>query len=207
MDRPTRVHLLRHGPTEWNQIRRFQGRSDLPLSEQGRAMAEQVALALAGEEWDAVYSSPLKRAMETAKIVVGSRDVEVGQVEGLQEMDLGELEGKTLEDLSESQLAVLAAWREHPSSVEMPGGEGLQAVQARAVESVNPLVAAHRGQKILVVGHAFNLLTYICAAIEIDLDRLRSLFLDPLGLTTLEAHPDRILLRCFNHVPGRWTPT
>ena len=85
----------------------------------------------------------------------------------------------------------------------MPGGEGLSEVQMRVVASMEPILASHRGQNILVVGHAFSLLTYICAAIDLDLDKLRSLFLDPLGLTTLEVHPDRVLLRGFNHVPGK----
>jgi len=206
MERHTRIHLLRHGPTHWNEIRRFQGRSDQPLSEKGVEMAEEVGRTLADLQWDAVFSSPLVRASHTARIVIGARPLEVQEVQGLVEMDLGSLEGRVFEDLADDEKSILDQWREQPSLVKMPGGEALEEVQARVVASMLPIIESHRGQSLLVVGHAFSLLTYICAAIDLDLDKLRSLFLDPLGLTTLEVHPDRVLLRGFNHVPGRQAP-
>jgi len=200
MSEPTRIHLLRHGLTEWNELRRFQGRSNIPLNDKGVAQAERVADALSQVEWDIVFSSPLERAMQTARIVVGNRALDIQQVEGLVEMDLGALEGRMLAELSDDERAVLAQWRVKPSLVSMPGGEGLAEVQERVVESLVPLIEENSSKRILVVGHAFSLLTYICAAIELELDQLRSLFLDPLGLTTLEVHSDRVLLRGFNHV-------
>src|SRR4030042_6202287 len=89
-----RILLIRHGETEWNRIRRFQGRSDLSLNQKGRDQGHALALALKDESVTAIYSSPLARAMETACLIkVFHHSVPLFEEEGLIEMDLGEFEG------------------------------------------------------------------------------------------------------------------
>jgi broad specificity phosphatase PhoE len=90
----TRILLIRHGETNWNRIRRFQGRSDLPLNPTGRDQARALALALKDEPLNAIYSSPLVRAIETVyHIMAFHPSVPVFNEEGLVEMDLGDFEG------------------------------------------------------------------------------------------------------------------
>jgi len=152
------VLLVRHGQTAWNVERRFLGRTDVPLDELGRAQAARLGARLRPLAPLPVYASPLRRARETAETVGPAR-----LVPGLAEMDMGELEGLSGSECLARYPAVLVAWREDPSSTEIPGGETLAQVQARAVPAFRELVAAHRpGEQLLVVTHQLTLATLLC---------------------------------------------
>lgn len=92
---------MRHGSTQWNALRRYQGRSDIPLSDEGRAQAKALAFALRGQHFDAVYASDLQRALETARIIVADRDVDVIADPRMREFDFGQWEGLTWNDIVE----------------------------------------------------------------------------------------------------------
>ena len=91
----TTLLLARHGETEWNRDERFQGHADPPLNETGRAQAQAFAEQLAEEPIDAVYSSDLRRASETAEIVGARLGLQVEQDRGLREIDVGSWQGLT----------------------------------------------------------------------------------------------------------------
>jgi broad specificity phosphatase PhoE len=91
--------LVRHGPTEWNASRRFQGRTDMPLSAQGRAVARAIAETLHSEPFDCIYSSDLARAAESARILAEPRGMEVVLDERLREFDFGSWEGLTWDEI------------------------------------------------------------------------------------------------------------
>lgn len=95
----TRIVLIRHGQTEWNRLERFRGRADLSLNEVGLAQAEATARRIAAA-WpaSAVYSSPLKRAMETAKIIAEALALAVQPLAGLMDIDYGEWQGLSPDD-------------------------------------------------------------------------------------------------------------
>jgi len=119
----TRILLTRHGKTEWNRIRRFQGRSDVPLNQKGREQGHVLALALKDEPIKAIYSSPLSRAMETARLIrVFHSSAPLVEEEGLVEMDLGEFDGMEAGDWAFRYPDLLEAWRSRPASLRMPGG-------------------------------------------------------------------------------------
>ena len=88
-----KLYLIRHGETEWNVKRRFQGRSDIPLNEEGRRLARITAQALAQVPFSRIYTSPLKRAYETAMIIKGMRDIPVIEEPRIIEISFGEYEG------------------------------------------------------------------------------------------------------------------
>jgi alpha-ribazole phosphatase len=94
-----RLTLIRHGPTEWNALRRFQGRTDMPLSAQGRTQARTIADALRSEPFDRIYSSNLSRSLETARMLGDSRGAGVVLDERLQEFDFGRWEGLTWDEI------------------------------------------------------------------------------------------------------------
>ena len=97
-----RLVLVRHGQTAWNQSRRIQGcRSDVELGQTGKEQAERVALSLASRRIDAVYSSPLRRAMDTALAIAQACKLEVQVAPGLKEIDAGELEGLCVDEMGE----------------------------------------------------------------------------------------------------------
>jgi alpha-ribazole phosphatase len=94
-----KLTLIRHGTTTWNALRRFQGQTDVPLSEEGRAQAAAIAAALRSERFDRIYSSDLSRALETARIIAASQDAEVVADRRLREFDFGRWEGLTWEQI------------------------------------------------------------------------------------------------------------
>lgn len=94
-----KLTLIRHGATTWNALRRFQGQTDVPLSEEGRAQAAAIAAALRSESFDRIYSSDLSRALETACIIAAARKTEVVADRRLREFDFGRWEGLTWEQI------------------------------------------------------------------------------------------------------------
>src|SRR5437660_162408 len=96
-----RLILVRHGVTEWNQAGRYQGHQDVPLSHMGREQARRVAERLRAEPITAAYASDMRRAQETASIIVDGREVELQTTPALREMGFGSWEGLTARDVAE----------------------------------------------------------------------------------------------------------
>jgi len=170
-----RILLVRHGETEWNRIRRFQGRSDQPLNETGREQARCLARALKDEPLVAIHSSPLLRAMETAQIVRTFHPmIPILKEEDLVEMDLGDFDGLDALSWAEQHPEFLKAWKEDPSSVSMPGGESLQDVQKRAIGALERITESYSpGSSLLISSHNFVNMTILCYAAKIPLSRFR----------------------------------
>ena len=141
----TTILLARHGETDWNVERRVQGQTDRPLNENGREQARALAGELAGESLDAVYSSDLSRAYETARAVAEPRGLDVTLVPELREKDFGTWEGLTdTEVLARFPAASAGPWGDAESSEE---------VARRVVEALRRIARAHPGQRVLVVSH------------------------------------------------------
>src|SRR5262245_41852100 len=119
----TRIVLLRHGATALSAQDRFSGSSDPPLSDEGRALAEAAARRLAGEPIVAAYSSPMRRAAETAAIVARGPGVGVVADAALREIDHGRWEGLRQEEVKERFGAEHAAWSADPFTFAPEGGE------------------------------------------------------------------------------------
>lgn len=172
-----RIFLVRHGETEWNRIRRFQGRSDLPLNQTGNDQARALALALKDKSFTAIYSSPLIRAMETARHIRAFHPLTpMFEEEGLIEMDLGDFEGIDARRWIKEYPDFRKSWEKDPSALKMPGGEGLQEVQARAMDALQHIVGIYpTDSTLLICSHNFVILTILCHVLEIPLDRFREL--------------------------------
>ena len=183
----TRVCIIRHGETDWNRIRRFQGRSDLPLNSTGRDQARALALALKYEPLNAIYSSPLLRAMETVyHIMAFHPSVPVFNEEGLVEMDLGDFEGLEAQHWAEQYPDFRKTWQKNPASVKMPGGESLHEVQLRAIDTLERITQAYPSEStLLLCCHNFVNLTILCYALEVPLDRFREIRQDTAALNIL----------------------
>lgn len=140
--RPVIVWLARHGETTWNQSRRIQGWSDIPLSNRGREQARTLAFETYGGAFDRVWSSDLGRAVETAEIIPRPPQTDVR----LRELHFGELEGLTWDDLHTSTQEALMEF----DGFSAPGGESVEVMRRRAVAFVDELVPGTH----LVVTHA-----------------------------------------------------
>jgi broad specificity phosphatase PhoE len=147
----TTLLLARHGETDWNRDGRFQGHADPMLNELGRQQAQKLGLELRGEQIDAIWSSDLGRAKQTAFYIASHFGMPVRLSGELREMDVGSWSGLTREEIAERWPAEYAAW--HETGRGWPDGEDFDAMQARVVDAVLGIAAAHPGQQVLVVTH------------------------------------------------------
>jgi probable phosphoglycerate mutase len=147
----TTILLARHGETEWNRDGRFQGWADPPLNATGRAQAVDLSVALMAEELAAVYSSPLRRAYETAEVVGASRGLEPVTVDALREVDVGSWSGLTRAEIEQRFPEQYARWLDYGQGWD--DGETYEAMAKRVVGAVLTLAAAHDGERILAVSH------------------------------------------------------
>lgn len=139
----TTLCLVRHGETDWNLTRRYQGWADIPLNDTGLAQAGRVAEVIAGEEWDAIVSSPLSRAMQTAQAIAAAAGLDaIVEEADLRERGYGHAEGLTL---AERQ----AKW----AGEEWPGLEVYAVMAQRAMAALDRVVERFPGQRVLAVCH------------------------------------------------------
>jgi broad specificity phosphatase PhoE len=150
----TRIILVRHGQTEWNREERFRGRVDVDLNDTGRAQAEACARAIAAR-WKpaAVYSSPRSRAVHTAEAVARRLGLSVHVEPGLDDLDFGEWHGLTEEEARARWPERIEVWLRSPGTVPPPGGESLQALQARGLAALTSLAARHVDATLVAVAH------------------------------------------------------
>lgn len=147
----TTILLARHGETDWNREGRFQGHADPPLNRTGRAQAVDLSAALMAEQLSAVYSSPLRRALETAEVLATSHGLEPVPVDDLREVDVGSWSGLTRAEVEERFPAQFARWLDYGQGWE--DGETYEEMGRRAVDALLLLAAAHDGERVLAVTH------------------------------------------------------
>ena len=142
----TTLLLVRHGETDWNRERRWQGWADPPLNDTGRAQARALAEELGGTPFDAVYASDLRRASETAELLAEPHGVPVVLDPGLREIDVGSWSGLTHEEIT----------ARFPDGVR-PDGETREQHVGRVLAAVERIARAHTGGRVLVVTHGGTL--------------------------------------------------
>ena len=147
----TELLLVRHGETDWNRDRRFQGHADPPLNDAGREQARALADELAGERIDFVYTSDLVRARETAEIVAARLGAEVVVRSELREIDVGEWEGLTWPEIEERHPEGARSWHEHGQG--WTSGETYDQLAERIIAALRQIAEDHPTQSVLVVGH------------------------------------------------------
>jgi len=147
----TVVLLARHGQTDWNRDQRFQGHSDPPLNDTGRAQAIALAEQLRDVPLAAVYSSDLRRAIETATVVAAAKGLPVRSRPELREIDVGEWAGLTVTEIG---ARYPEGMQRHAAGGDgWENGEAHEAMQRRIVAAVSELAAGHPDDTILLVGH------------------------------------------------------
>jgi broad specificity phosphatase PhoE len=147
----TRILLARHGETDWNREGRFQGHADPPLNGTGRAQAVDLSVTLMADELAAVYSSPLRRALETAEVVAAPHGLEPVQLDSLREIDVGSWQGLTRAELEVRFPDQFARWLDYDQGWE--DGESYEELGRRVVTALLELANRHAGQRILAVTH------------------------------------------------------
>ncbi|MDD3628908.1 MAG: histidine phosphatase family protein [Actinomycetota bacterium] len=149
------VFLIRHGNTEYNEKKLFRGRLNIPLNSTGIEQAEKTGKFLKGIKFDLIYSSPLRRAYETAEIIkkYQSNDMEVLKEEGFTDVSFGEWEGKSYDEIQSRYPEFFRQWMEEPYRLVIPGGETLYDAQDRSWETLKKIISEESGQAIAIVTH------------------------------------------------------
>lgn len=172
----TTVFLARHGETVWHEENRYAGVTDIDLTELGRQQAEALGIWAAGSRLDAIYSSTLTRAKETASPAVATTGLALRVDAGFREVDFGEGEGLTIAEMVQAFPAAVEGFRLSPASRAFPGAEtGREAVR-RALPRLAAIARQHESGRVLIVMHSTLLRLLICELIGIDLDRYRTVF-------------------------------
>ncbi len=167
----TRILLARHGQSEWNAAGRWQGQADPPLTELGRAQAAALAQSLATEPLDAIVSSDLVRAFETARIIGDARGLPVEADARLREIDCGEWSGLTTDEIRERYPE---GWtRQEAGGDGWVQGETHAAMGERIVGEVSRIAAAHPGEALLLVLHGGLIRALLAEALGMPLSEYR----------------------------------
>ena len=168
---PTTIVLVRHGETDWNRDSRFQGRADPPLNDTGRAQARVLATALSTESFAVAYTSPLRRAVETAAILAGALQVDAVPDGSLMEVDVGSWSGLTRTEVEARFPEGFARWLEYGHGWD--DGETYDELGTRVVAGLADIAARHPDDVVLAVTHGGPIRSALAAAERVSFDEAR----------------------------------
>ncbi|GAA3684783.1 bifunctional RNase H/acid phosphatase [Lentzea roselyniae] len=187
---PTRLILLRHGQTRLSVERRYSGRGDHPLTELGLEQAAKAAERLSKVDGiAAIISSPLQRAVQTAQALGQRTGVEVVTHQGLIETDFGTWEGLTFAEAAQQDPEIHRRWL-GDTSVQPPGGESFDEVNARVRKARSEIIAKFGGKTLVLVSHVTPIKTVLRQALDVGPQFLFRMHLDLTGVSIAEFYPD-----------------
>lgn len=193
------IFLVRHGETQWNKEKRYQGTSDIPLSLAGIKKVNTLARASRYLKAEVVYSSVLQRAQQTASIMTRQMKVKPQLDARLNEMNFGCWEGKTAEELLKAHDASYERFL-NGEWMRPFGGESMQEVQLRIRKFWWECLKRHHGQNVMIVSHAGPIKMIVLEALGLSRKHLFQMHLDTSSLTVLERYDSFFQLIKFNYV-------
>jgi broad specificity phosphatase PhoE len=194
----TSVYLVRHGETAWNKEEIFRGRTDISLNEIGFREAELVGEYLKGKDIHVIYSSPLLRAMETARRIAQVFNLKVQPLEGITDMSFGKWEGLPLKEVQIRDGELYRQWREEPHLVTLPGGESLDEVRVRAMAALENVIQYHKGINIVLVSHRVINKVIICGILGIDNSHFWQIGQDTAAVNLIQYKEGKYILSLLN---------
>jgi broad specificity phosphatase PhoE len=198
----TLVYLVRHGATEWNVTRRAQGTADIDLNDLGRTQAEETAQHLARQSIDAVYSSQLRRAVDTATRIADRHGLQVVKDERFQEIDQGDWTGLTTAEIADRWPDLWGPARHYS---RRPGGESPAEVRVRALAGLAEVVRAWTEGTCVIVSHGGTIRTLTAEALGYDdlrSRRIRGLGNGGIVSLTARLSGDRLILGNLRRFDG-----
>lgn len=198
----TELWLIRHGESEGNASGTIQGHNDSPLSQLGRRQAAALAERMRREgRFDAIYSSDLARARQTARPTAEVLGLPLNEIVGLREIDLGLWSGLTRTEIERRFPDEWARWKRFDTQLRRGGAESYADLQARIVAVVEEIVARHRGERVILVFHAGAIKSYLAYVLRLPLSEMWRLDISNASISrvrmdTAFVDPDRV-------APGR----
>jgi broad specificity phosphatase PhoE len=184
------IILARHGETDW----------DVELNETGLKQAELLGKYLSKVKIDAVYSSPLKRALKTAQAIAGHHALEVNIGHGLTDFDYGKWQGLSHQEVKDGYEELYAEWINHPDQVRMPDGESLEDVGKRAMAMVGDVIESRYEGRVVLVSHRVVNKILICALMGLSNSHFWNIKLDTCGISSFNYEGGRFILTKHNDI-------
>ena len=194
----TKIILARHGETEWNVAEIFRGRIDVELNETGLKQAELLGEYLSQTEIEAIYASPLKRALRTAEAIAKYHRLDVKTSPGLIDLNLGDWQGLSREVVAVKFKDVYDLWMSQPEKVTIPGGESLADVRKRVLVLVDEVIARHQGTVVLAT-HRVVCKVLTCALLGLDNSHFWNIEQSNCGITTFVYENGQFILTEHNN--------
>ena len=192
--------LIRHGQTDWNILRRFQGQSDIPLNEVGQKQAMALADRLSTQHIDTLYFSDLQRTHETANIIssLSGCKPELHPDPHLREINFGDWEGLTYNEIKEKYPDTLAERENDIYKNAPPNGETLEQLCMRVQSMLDELYAKHKDQVVLIVSHGGMLQVLLCLALNLKPTMYWQFHLSTASLSEIAFYPYGAILNLLN---------
>ncbi len=186
-----RLIIIRHGESQWNQIGRYQGQQDAPLSDLGQRQAAALAERLKNEPLDAIFASPLQRANLTAQAVAKHHpDVPFITDAALLEISHGDWEGLMTHEVVEQYGDGLREWRQHPTRAQMPNGESFSNILKRVLDFRERLMHEYTDKNVLVSTHDVVVKILVADALGMNMDRINRIWVTNASISVIEYGDD-----------------
>ena len=186
----TKMFLVRHGLTDWNQQKKYQGQKDIPLNEKGCEQARSLGKYLKAEEIDSIYSSDLKRALQTANIINENHDLEVNKKEKIREIHFGDWQGLSYSEIEEQYPQRLKKWNKDPITNCPPGGETMAVFIKRVKSGFEEIINKNQDNNILVVSHGGTIKVYLTILLEMPPKNHWQFDISSTGLSVINFYED-----------------
>jgi alpha-ribazole phosphatase len=197
------MSLVRHPQTDWNRERRYQSRSDRPLTAFGQARAEAIGRRLQRIAFTSIMSSGLQRTDAVAELVAAQqrRPITIRRDHRWREADHGLWEGLTYPDVAARYSTEASERFADPWDSRAHGGESIDDLWERVEAAWHDVLHEHDGSRILIVTHATPIQLLLCALLQLPFDRYWQLRIDPGGITNVDLYPSGAIVRMINEVP------
>jgi probable phosphoglycerate mutase len=178
------LYLLRHGETQCSRNHAFCG-ADSELTPEGVEMANAFAATYSSTSWQAIFSSPMRRTMETAKHISKAIGIQPELLDGLREINYGQWEGKTGEVISRQHHDDYIWWSADPAWYAPNGGELTVTIASRAMQVIEEIKHLYSSRNVLFVSHTATIRIILCSLLGIDVGRFRYLWECPVGSVSI----------------------
>lgn len=195
-----RIFLVRHGETEWNKQARLQGHSDVKLSTKGFSQAAALAEHAPFQHVDAIYSSDLSRAKDTADVIAKRFNLNVITMPELREVNFGKWEGRAVNELAKESPEDFGKFFTDPSRCYPPHGETFLECQARVMIGIREIMAQHENKNVLVVSHGAAIRLILCAVLDMPISKIWTLGQFNMALNILRVDEGEFTLELMNSI-------
>jgi len=192
-----RLYFMRHGETVWNTERRYQGMTDIELSAEGIRQAECVTERFKNIHIDKIYSSPLKRAMATARPIAENKGLEIIEEDAFREIYFGEWEGMTVPDLTEKYGDSYINFIKEPHNYGFPGEQSIDKVIERIKPSIDRIIDNEDGN-VLIISHGGIIRLMIMYIMGLDNSWFTKMWINNTGISIIEIKKGRRLMLTVN---------